>query len=66
MNNDFKENCVETVCGALTTQRSTKGIRIFTNVFFVVMALGVVAACAIFEIPYNILNEIINEYKNNS
>lgn len=65
MRNDFKENCMETVCDIWTTQKSAKRIRIFSNVFFSVVSLGIVAACVIFEIPYNLVTEIINEYKTN-
>lgn len=64
MNNDFKENCMETVCEIWNAQKSTKRIRIFSNVFFAVVSLGVVSACILFEIPYNLVTEIINKYKN--
>lgn len=66
MRSDFKENCMETVCDIWSAQKSTKRVRIFSNVFFTVIALGIVSACVIFEIPYNFVTEIINEYKNNS
>lgn len=66
MRNDFKENCMETVCGIWDAQKSTKRARIFSNVFFTVVALGIVTACVMFEIPYNFLTEIIDEYKSNS
>lgn len=65
MRNDFKENCMETMCDIWDNQKSTKRIRIFSNVFFAVVSLGIVAACVIFEIPYNFVTDIINEYKNN-
>ena len=66
MRNDLKENCMETVCDIWNTQKSTKRVRIFSNVFFAMIALGAVSACIIFEIPYNLITEIINEYKKNS
>ena len=66
MHNDFKDNCMEVMCDIVSAPKSTKRIRIFSNVFFAVIALGIVSACVIFEVPYNLVTEIINEYKNNS
>ena len=66
MRNDLKTNCMEMMCEIWDTQKSTKRIRIFSNVFFTIVALGIVAACVMFEIPYNIVTDIVNEYKTNA
>lgn len=66
MRNGFKGNCMEMICSALSDQKYTKRIRIFSNVFFSVISLGVTTACVIFEIPYVFVTEIINEHKHNS
>ena len=63
MYNDLKDSCMETMAGIWNSQKSTKRMRIFSNVFFSIVALGIVAACVMLEIPYNLLTEIINEYK---
>ena len=66
MYNDFKENCIGAVADVWNSQKSTKRIRIFSNVFFTVVSLGVIAACVMLEIPYNFVTEIINGYKTDS
>ena len=66
MRNDLKTNCMETMCEIWDTQKSTKRIRIFSNVFFTIVALGIVTACVMFEIPYNIVTDIVNKYKPNT
>ena len=66
MRNSFKENCMGMVCSALSDQKYTNRVRIFSNVFFAIVSLGLTAACVIFEVPYVFVTEIINEYKHNS
>ena len=63
MNNDFKEVCMETFRNAWNSRSSTDGMQILVNAFFVVAVSGLVTACVMLELPYNLTNEIINKYK---
>lgn len=63
MRNDFRTSCVGTLCKIWSTQKTTDRIRVFSNVFFAIVAIGIVSACVIFEIPYNVLTDIVNEYE---
>ena len=63
MDNDFKEVCMETLVDVWNARKSTDGMRIFMNAFFVVAASGLVTACVMLELPYNLANKIINKYK---